>query len=290
MDGIERKRAVRGWHGGFVHENATKGGHWISPAGTPWAMVGFAVNPFVTEFKSAGKRMRFSYSPGDGVIIPARVPHETSAYGEQVFVQCGVYPGVFETLNSEWALRARPPEEFIPLLFTREHPAMRLAALMRGELDFEVPGLFVLEALALGLAAQILRQREPGTLAPPIRRRAASKAGLRRAAMLMRDRHAASLALADLAAAAGLSVAHFSREFRAVCGLAPHQFLLRRRLEWALAAVRDGRFPRDIAQAAQAAGFSDHAHLSRVCRRLTGLPPSAFAAGHGAIPRLCPEF
>ncbi|MHB8465849.1 MAG: helix-turn-helix transcriptional regulator [Acidimicrobiales bacterium] len=47
------------------------------------------------------------------------------------------------------------------------------------------------------------------------------------------------LTVADLARAAGLSAAHFSREFRQTFGEAPHQYLLTRRLERAAALLRN---------------------------------------------------
>ncbi len=47
------------------------------------------------------------------------------------------------------------------------------------------------------------------------------------------------LTVADLARAAGLSRAHFSRQFRAAFGESPHQYLLTRRLERAAALLRN---------------------------------------------------
>src|SRR3954468_3224089 len=46
------------------------------------------------------------------------------------------------------------------------------------------------------------------------------------------------LGVDDLAAAAGLSRAHFSREFRRAFGESPHAYLLTRRLERAAALLR----------------------------------------------------
>jgi AraC-like DNA-binding protein len=51
-------------------------------------------------------------------------------------------------------------------------------------------------------------------------------------------RYAESLDVNDLAGAAGLSRAHFSREFRRAFGESPHAYLLTRRLERAAALLR----------------------------------------------------
>ena len=62
---------------------------------------------------------------------------------------------------------------------------------------------------------------------------------LLRAKDLADARYFEPLTVADLARAAGLSPAHFSREFRRTFGEAPHQYLLTRRLERAAALLRN---------------------------------------------------
>jgi AraC-like DNA-binding protein len=52
-------------------------------------------------------------------------------------------------------------------------------------------------------------------------------------------RYSEPLAVADLARTAGLSPAHFSRQFRRAFGESPHQYLLTRRLERAAALLRN---------------------------------------------------
>src|SRR5215212_3094391 len=66
---------------------------------------------------------------------------------------------------------------------------------------------------------------------PPVRH-------LLRARDLADARYAEPLAVDDLARAAGLSRAHFSREFRRAFGESPHAYLLTRRLERAAALLR----------------------------------------------------
>jgi transcriptional regulator GlxA family with amidase domain len=61
---------------------------------------------------------------------------------------------------------------------------------------------------------------------------------LLRAKDLADARYFEPLGVDDLAAAAGLSRAHFSREFRAAFGESPHAYLLTRRLERAATLLR----------------------------------------------------
>lgn len=61
---------------------------------------------------------------------------------------------------------------------------------------------------------------------------------LLRARDLVDARYAEPLDVADLARTAGLSRAHFSREFKSAFGESPHAYLLTRRLERAAALLR----------------------------------------------------
>jgi AraC-like DNA-binding protein len=61
---------------------------------------------------------------------------------------------------------------------------------------------------------------------------------LLRARDLVDARYADSIDVADMAGAAGLSKAHFSREFRRAFGESPRHYLLTRRLERAAALLR----------------------------------------------------
>jgi len=82
------------------------------------------------------------------------------------------------------------------------------------------------------------------------------------------------LSVADLAAIAHLSPFHFSRAFRQATGLAPHRFILQRRIERAQLHLSDGGD--SLADIAYATGFSSQAHFSSMFRRHTGMTPRQF--------------
>ncbi|MFI7006314.1 helix-turn-helix domain-containing protein [Streptomyces sp. NPDC050145] len=84
------------------------------------------------------------------------------------------------------------------------------------------------------------------------------------------------ITLDTLARLAGVSPSHFSRVFRASTGHSPHQYLLRKRLDRARAALLDTDTP--IAVIAEACGFADQSHLTRTMRRHLGLTPRALRA------------
>jgi len=83
-----------------------------------------------------------------------------------------------------------------------------------------------------------------------------------------------NLDLRTLAAESGYSVNHFLKMFRQTTGCTPHQFLLKRRIDRAKALIGGKALP--LMDVANACGFSSHAQLSRVFRKLTGMTPSDY--------------
>ncbi|HVY07840.1 MAG TPA: AraC family transcriptional regulator [Burkholderiales bacterium] len=77
--------------------------------------------------------------------------------------------------------------------------------------------------------------------------------------------------LREVAQQCGLSVAHFSRAFRASVGIAPHRWLIRRRIEVAKTLLPDGRL--SLPEVAIASGFADQSHFTRVFTSLVGTSP-----------------
>ena len=75
-----------------------------------------------------------------------------------------------------------------------------------------------------------------------------------------------------LARVSGVSEAHFARSFKAAFGVPPHRYLLTRRVERALALLRDTDLP--VTELALAAGWRSLGSFSRTFRDITGESPS----------------
>jgi AraC-like DNA-binding protein len=99
---------------------------------------------------------------------------------------------------------------------------------------------------------------------------------LLRAKDLADARYAEPLQVSDLARAAGLSRAHFSREFRRTFGESPHQYLLTRRLERAAALLRNTDRP--VTEICFAVGLSSLGSFTTSFRRVYGVAPLAYRA------------
>lgn len=78
--------------------------------------------------------------------------------------------------------------------------------------------------------------------------------------------------VSELADLCGLSESWFSRAFRQSTGDTPQRFMTRHRLEAAMDLML--KTDRGLAEIADATGFADQAHLTRVFRASHGLPPS----------------
>jgi transcriptional regulator GlxA family with amidase domain len=82
--------------------------------------------------------------------------------------------------------------------------------------------------------------------------------------------------VADMASAAGLSQAHFSRAFRRAFGISPHAYLLTRRLERAAAMLRTT--DRSVADVCMSVGLQSVGSFTTSFRRMFGKTPTEYRA------------
>ncbi|MBC9714667.1 AraC family transcriptional regulator [Streptomyces sp. TRM66268-LWL] len=127
------------------------------------------------------------------------------------------------------------------------------------------------ESLLLdGLGAVLGRHARTGPA------RAAGRQGGHRgpdlARQVLHDRWTEPVTVAELSAATGMPRASLIAAFRQAYGLPPHAYLLRLRANRARRMLLRGGRPAEVAAAA---GFSDQAHLTRICKRYFGTTPGA---------------
>src|SRR3954470_6091557 len=111
---------------------------------------------------------------------------------------------------------------------------------------------------------------------------------LLRAKDLADAHYAEPLEVEDLARAAGLSKAHFSREFRRVFGESPYVYLLTRRLERAAALLRNTDY--SVAEICLEVGLQGVGSFTTSFKRMYGMTPPAYraaappASAHARVP------
>jgi transcriptional regulator GlxA family with amidase domain len=117
---------------------------------------------------------------------------------------------------------------------------------------------------------------------------------LLRAKDLADARYSEPLDVDDMARAAGLSRAHFSREFRRAFGETPHGYLLTRRLERAAAMLRTTDHA--VAEIGLAVGWQSVGSFTSSFTRTYGKSPTAYrasfppAAGYARVPSCLVRF
>jgi len=85
------------------------------------------------------------------------------------------------------------------------------------------------------------------------------------------------ITLKEIAQECRLSVSHFSRGFRQIVGVAPHQWLLSFRVDLAKDLLH--RQEKTLSDVALACGFADQSHFTRTFTRMTGISPGAWRRG-----------
>jgi AraC-like DNA-binding protein len=104
----------------------------------------------------------------------------------------------------------------------------------------------------------------------------ANLAHLRRARDLMDREYARPLDVAEIARAALMSPAHFSRQFRAAYGETPYGYLMTRRIERAKALLRGGDI--SVTEVCMAVGCTSLGSFSARFTQLVGETPTAYRA------------
>lgn len=172
------------------------------------------------------------------------------------------------------------PETREGRILAERYPAGRIAAA-----DWDVVAAVI---PALGAAVRGGRGRE--TIVPAARRVVQALAGdlqpsvvsderIVRAAAYINAHLAQSLTLREVAAVVHLSPGRFRHLFAEQTGLGLRQYILWRRFMSVWEHTMRGE---SLSAAAHAAGFADSAHLTRTCRRMMGMPPSALDMSAGA--------
>lgn len=232
-----------------------------------------------------GSSVRFGWKRGDhtqeGNLDPGGLclqsQGDTNApfwQDEMTFAAIALPPSM---VNAILEGRAPPPSEtFVERRCLVEPTAYGFARAIAAELSSPGEPLYA-EALSQAFVLHLLSNHGRSTGGKRLAPRGKLGPGQLRAAVEWAHEHLATdVTLETLSAAAGYSPFQFSRLFKATTGVAPHQWILRLRLERAKRLIRHGGL--HLAEVALATGFYDQAHLTNVFRKSLGVTPSLYAA------------
>jgi AraC family transcriptional regulator len=250
----------------------------FSPALSHHWLVLFARPPEELELRYEGVKRHLPPPAGTISLLPAGTTSYWRWSGRKDSLHIHLEPGFVERVVEE-AFGLDPSRLTIPSLDSLDLPHLRAAmAAVDTELTAgDAGGPLAVESLANVLAVHLVRH----ILAP--RRPARGRDGklprgkLRVVLEYIEEHLDAGLTLEQMAAAAHLSVYHFSRQFKAATGLPPHQYVIARRIERAKELLQAGT-DLSLAEVAAHAGFSDQSHFSSHFKRLIGVTPGQFRA------------
>jgi AraC-like DNA-binding protein len=201
-------------------------------------------------------------------ILPPHVVHDGRAAGAAGFRKRVLYLGT-EVLDERLAGRAVDrPDVHEPALRRAVHALHRALGEPDDALEAEARLAVVGDRLRAHLGDRPAgADPHPGMLARDLRD-------------LLDVRLFARTTLAEAGWALGASPAHLVRSFTQTFGIAPHQYVVARRIDAARRRLLDGE---PIALVAAGVGFYDQAHFTRQFKRHVGTPPGRYAlSAHGA--------
>jgi AraC family transcriptional regulator len=164
----------------------------------------------------------------------------------------------------------------VPFLFTEDSAIASLMTAMHAEAEAGCPsGALYAESLSLALLSYLTGRhtdRQPGR-----DRTGLSLAQKRRVVELIKENLDKDVAVSDLAAAVGVSAAHFSRLFKGSFGVAPHRFIMWERVARAKELLAQSHW--SVGYIGVELGFSSHSHFTKVFHSFVGVTPRQFRDG-----------
>lgn len=234
--------------------------------------VSFTLAGSILVERDLGRRVeRAWFRPGRSLILPAFRENAWTWDGATDELHMYVSPAWLGEVATAAGASAPAPID----RFGFDDPLLRglAAALLDERRHGGIGGALYRGALAETIALRLIRahcriavlERTRAGLAP---------ARLRRVRDLVEERLDDDISLDDLAAAAGLSRAHFARAFRRTTGQTPYAYLRERRLARAKDLLAGSTHR--IAEIAAMTGFVSQSHLGRVFRNATGTTPAEY--------------
>lgn len=259
-------RLTRPWGHGALHDHlGAMDGHVI---------ITYYGEPQEILWRTGGERLLSTTRSGSITIIPEGRDGDWDIAGPI---------GVSHVFLSADRLRASAEQigrgediELLPRVGFDDPVAARVMEMLGREADVADPSsrLFVEQATDL-LVTQLLRGHSShAAIRPPDAPRGLATWQVRKVTAYMREHLGAPIGLDDLAHVAGLSRFHFCTAFRQATGSAPHEWLVRLRMERARQLLADPALP--VTDIALAVGYETPSSFAAAFRKATGTTPTAF--------------
>lgn len=229
-------------------------------------------NPLELRGDFAGQKERGISWPGYLCFKPAHIPSAFSWNRAADLLHVELTPALIAVTAAEISPTEPLRLELVPRFNFQDPLVEQLCLALLAEVESGgLAGRLYAESLGHTLALHLMRNYSSGAAMRPTLRHSFSELQLRRVLDYINDQFNRDLSLAELAAAAGYSPTYFARQFKQATGLAPHQYLIRCRVERARALLEAGGLT--VSEVAQRVGFADQSHLDRHFKHLLGVSP-----------------
>jgi AraC family transcriptional regulator len=210
-------------------------------------------------------------------LVPGGSPLLVRWQGSRDHLQVSLDPSLVARVAAE-SLGFDSTQVVVPPIYGLNVPELRSTMLA---VDAElrsggIGGPLMVEALATVLSVHLIRHitgrhRPPDSADGVLPRRKLHTI----IEYIMENLGGSSPTLEQMASIADLSPYHFARQFKAATGLAPHQYVIARRVERAQQLLRgDGEL--GLAEVALNVGFAHQSHFSFHFKRIVGVTPGQF--------------
>ena len=229
--------------------------------------------PTSMEQRVEGQTHMFHVPPGGVSLFPALQPVTVRNRDTRDFLVVALDPRLVVRAAHEVV---QPERLELRSQIAIDDPLIRgLALALRAEIQSGYSGgRWYGESLAHALAIHLVRHYASVQQAVREDSGGLGRRPLRLVLDYIQEHLAEDISLETLAGVAGLSPFHFARLFKRSVGTAPHQYLIRRRVERAKELLLTTNT--EIAEIASQVGFCDQSHLTSHFKRTYGIAPGAF--------------
>jgi AraC family transcriptional regulator len=232
--------------------------------------------PIKLEAVQEGRLLKGRFLEGDLIYTPPKVRYGAWWKEEREILVILLEPSFVE--RAAQGFIAEHHIDTIPQFRFRDPLIEGIGRALSSELESDSADRLYAESLANVLAVHLLKRysvaqqtvRNPSGQLP--------KHILRRVIEFINDSLDQNITLAEIGALVEMSPYHFARLFKQSTGLAPHQYVLERRIERAKTLLSETSLP--LAEIAYRLGFASQSHFTALFRRLTSTTPRAYREMH----------
>lgn len=229
-----------------------------------------SAHPATLEWRINGKQKEAFFSKGDAIINPAGLFVAPRWKAPVELLLMAINPGFVNQIAGEMSSDGHV--ELKPRFHFRDELLEQLARSLIAEFEQpSPPDRVYADSLTHTLIVHLIKKYSGARIRPQAAKQGLPQRSLARVVEFIDAHLGDDLSLGAIAHVAEMSSSYFLTLFKRSTGLAPHQYLMAKRIERARALLTQTKLP--IADIAIQTGFADQSHLTRLMRRHTGLTP-----------------